>query len=545
MTNTIRELNRLFVSNAPFHQKSDELIEIVCDTLRVIKLDEIKHDDLCLYLLDMSNYKIKLSARTLVIVPNPDICEGDEVKFIVNEVKRIINLGFRSFSGTTQGNQTSIPDNFIDQITFILHFNHDRTFSFLQDDPLYNIVAMGQKEIESFVHSEFPRRMFIKAIKDRLSLTRISAFRYLGPVGDEMFYGRKLEINKILSSDRSFAVVGSRGIGKTSLIQHLYRLIQKEYSLIRGEKWGKPVIFFNCLNITDVSVVAEAIVREISNDTSDILHKTNFSLRDFFKKMYEWHGCRIIIFLDEVDALVPTPSGKKFFSEINAACDQGFLRVILSGYRDLLKDVVNREGSFFNFLETIRLKELEERDAKNLILEPMEELGISFKEKTEVIDHLLIYSGCYPRILQFYCQNLIEHLEKENKSVISMDDVITIEKSKNMVNHLVDIFMSSADKLDQLFVFSALSLPRKFTIEQLHEKIRVDFSEKGLPINLYMVDQGIEQLELSNIIERKGNEINFSYIILPKLLNEYVDVQYRSELLMNDFEVVSKLKEST
>jgi hypothetical protein len=538
MGNTaIKEFDLLCTSRKSFQERAEGLIKLLGGVLKIEKVAESKGDDLCFYVMDMSNYRMKVSSRTLLVIPNPAVCrEGIAIEGIIDKIKETINRGI------PEERLRGYPENFREQITFLFCLGDGRIFRPLYQDPLYNIFVLGKEGLSKLIGAESPREVFIETIKEHLSISKMSPYRFLGPVGEEMFYGRKREIDSILGSEKDFAVVGSRGTGKTSFLEHLYRITNKGFIAKEKEKGGSPIVHYSCLGISDDAPVTEGIIKRINIKEIGRWERGRFSLRDFFRRMYRWHGCKLILFLDEVDDLVASTQGKLFFSEIRAASDQGYLRVVISGYKQLFADVFDKKTTFYNFLEPLRLKELEREAAKRLILEPMKELGISFKEEKRIVDYLLEQSGCYPRIIQFYCQHLIEHIEEKGRDVITIDDVYAVEESEDIVNHLVDVFMETVTEIEQLLVYLALGLPKRFRTEELHQRLNQRLESKGLSAKLKRVEKEIRHLELSNIFERRGNELWFSYQILPQLLRRYYDIDYRIDELIGDEDIISILK---
>jgi len=532
-----REFEQIFSKEGSFQERAESLIGLISKTLEIKRVDKKVDEEICFYVMDMSSFRIRVSSQTLFVVVNPEAYH--KISEIICRIKETINTGRFEEEKDTKRMMINRP-KFNEQVTFILSLDGDAKSLFkpLWEDVGYKIAVLGQVNLSKIIKNKSPHRAMVKLLVERVSLITLSPYKYLGPVSEGMFYGRKEEIKELLDQTKNFAIVGSRGTGKSSIIKHIFRKLLSAHTR-KKEQEESPVALYSCLDVATEEEVTDGIVKQINIDEwknckkKEWQGKMSFNLKDFLRRMRDYHKNKIILCLDEVDALV---KNQNFLNKLRSASDLGYCKLIMTGYKELFTQTIDKKSPLYNFLEPIRLEELDETSAKNLILEPMKELDI--KIDNDVVQHLLKQSGRYPKILQFYCHYLIEYIAQKGAFAITMEDVSDIEKSKKFNNYLIDVFMMGTTKVERLFVFVSLSLPEQFKVTVLHKKL----ADEGIRIGIEWVDREIHHLALSNILERNGDDVGFSYSILRQTLQR-LDVKYRIEQLKEDPQVISKLKE--
>ncbi len=263
----------------------------------------------------------------------------------------------------------------------------------------------------------------------QLGIRRVSPYSVIGPVEGSMFFGRKAEL-KLLAENRetNFAVVGSSRIGKSSLLKQ-YR------SLSVREGWPDPTrIFF--IDMYSYVPRKESVFKQVamslsaSNRSYRISSGRDFLL--FLKRHSKRNGGRLDLLLDEVDQACADPE----FEYLGHAAKEGSVRLILCGRANLMHFAMNPNSRFSLRLRLLRPGPLESEAARDLLLKPMEEMGIRY-ESQDCIDHICKMSGRLPFLLQYYSQSLVNMVADAGSDRISYEMIESFENDFETVSFLM------------------------------------------------------------------------------------------------------------
>src|SRR5439155_24749199 len=96
----------------------------------------------------------------------------------------------------------------------------------LQNVYAYDIVPLIHNDFLNIVESRNPQKAFRQYLLSRINLKVASPFITNGPTPDSMFFGREHELHAISTHahNASYALIGGRRIGKTSILKRLGRI---------------------------------------------------------------------------------------------------------------------------------------------------------------------------------------------------------------------------------------------------------------------------------------------------------------------------------
>jgi len=234
----------------------------------------------------------------------------------------------------------------------------------------------------------------------------------------------------------------------------------------------------------------------------------------------------MVFLLDEVDPFIKNErkNGYKVLDSFRKLSEEGSCNFILAGYWELyFYTMFDNQSPLKNFGEAIELGALEAEACREMITEPMQQLGLRF-ESDEAINEIVERTGQRPNLIAIICNNIIKSLGKE-KRVVSMADVQEAIKGKKVY----ELFESwkkldedeEASKLDKIIVSSMVE-QGSFRLGELVERLKV----LGLMVEMSRLETSLARLKVSYTIER--NEEGIYGFMLP-LFREYV--------LRDDYEV--------
>lgn len=262
-------------------------------------------------------------------------------------------------------------------------------------------------ELTLLLLSVTPVETFSKLLSNQLSLVKISPYQISGALRkDESFFGRTSIISDILSRDlKNYVIVGGRQIGKSSLLQYLYRQFSKRtdvntfyYSYLYGENILQRLAM--CLNLAEDST-ADQIMNYLTNASKP-------------------H----IFLLDEIDGLVESDKQLGYINlyQLRSFSSSGKCYFILAGVWHLYQSVMCEYTSpLRNFGELITLAELETEACHELIVKPLNALDISLISES-LIAHLTQQTGQRANLIALVCNEIVRCMDKTthivNKSIL-------------------------------------------------------------------------------------------------------------------------------
>lgn len=270
---------------------------------------------------------------------------------------------------------------------------------------------LGPSELKGLALSENRNQRMSIIVRKSLGVSRINPYKYLEAVErPDMFFGRSQEILRILgTSDSDFAIVGSRRIGKTSLVKQLARTYESQD---RGR-----AIYINCGAIPDANELINRIAIHLNPRLANMI--TMSTLPRLFRAFRTTKRESFLMILDEVDWLVEQAADTSkwsLFELLRDLSQQELIQAVFVGYRVLHEAYLNMKSPLYNFAFPIYLSTLDRRSAKQLAERPMHGIGFTY-ESDEIVRNIISETGCHPCFVQFLCRQLLESISREDTAI--------------------------------------------------------------------------------------------------------------------------------
>lgn len=298
----------------------------------------------------------------------------------------------------------------------------------LERDDEQRIAVLNEADVRWAAATGDLRSGLERRTRAQLKLSQRSPFRTTGPLpaGSALFVGRQSEIQFIREGlrERSFLIVGSRRIGKTSLLNQVAAWIDTQSDLLAVvvdlQGVGTDPAFQHAL-----SARAERLGLLGSGAPPES------ALEQVVQEAQRRKRTPVFLF-NEIDRLLHgTPS---VFERFRALHEQRQARFVMVGYAVALHAMENAIGSLHHFTEglatgerAITLKGLADGPARALIdLLERAPLELQWKDDAQRVhgyDLLLDRSYRIPWLLQSMCRDLVLRLERERRDVLTSDDV--------------------------------------------------------------------------------------------------------------------------
>lgn len=252
--------------------------------------------------------------------------------------------------------------------------------------------------------------------------------------GDQ-FYNRQNLLTELTRSDsKAYYLRGNRRIGKTSLLQHIYRRLLPEDKLF-------PV-YIDLEGLESIADLAEYFQYAL-NETSTkkgqkpVISDKNYDVFDMFKQWQDYSNnnnyyCYLI--LDEAEELLVLSDNDQAKLHRVLIKESDKLNVIVTA-TNRLQELFNRRKGRANFLENFIIKPIggfSSHDAENLIRQ-VQNLEGEVNVDSATINNILKYAGTHPFLIQKLCFNLFENgslrnienkdlaLDKQLRSIFDID----------------------------------------------------------------------------------------------------------------------------
>jgi hypothetical protein len=460
-----------------------------------------------LYTIDLSSWKLRLSNRTPVIwVKSCDLEESSPQHIIqsLSDVMRERGMSRKIALALVDGDSTPLYK--------------------YRSGVTYNLIFIGTEDQERIMNSRRPSGQLLDFISAKIPISNLSPYETRAPVTGSRFFGREQEIARIISNpDTNHAILGIRRIGKTSLLRELERLL-------REDEESTHVIYLECSDLLDTDDYVREVVRKLNPRELTRLHmqKYVFFFPDFLERMSRLNKTKIIFLLDEVDNLVIMQRGNwDLFRMLRASANKGACQYIIAGFREAMREQYSLDSPFYNFAQEIRLSEFSRQQAHDLIVTPMENLRVRFKNKEQVVSRIFEETSGQPNLIQYYCLILLRNLDETGQREISPESLINVYDDKGFQSHLLTSFMQNTENREKALIYAILKFledagQQGFTQATIDEALR----DRGIILMQDDIDNACNVLTLAGVINRKGREYYFASPIFTRVLQQTYDLDY-------------------
>lgn len=309
-----------------------------------------------------------------------------------------------------------------------------RVVSAVMDELLFlHLLGRSRERLQAFLHCSQPFSSLIPYLPDRE-----------GELPPEVFFGRRLERDKILQHQGVTLLCGGLKTGKTALLHHLQRQVHHpemdRFAAVvdmKGETGsGADGIFTLLKTMMNRWGFTRDDGASIPRQIQDILAKNP--------------QLKVYILFDNADVFFhhdPVTGGilshlQEFIQESG-----GRFNLVFSGSQGLLSHLQQS----WSFVQTLLLGSLEPEAAAELVEKPLESLG--FVLDSEARQFLLSKTECNPYLLQSFCSRLLQKLYQNHDRFRNLRNdgiTITLEDVQAVYPALLTLVRERLEKTIQL-----------------------------------------------------------------------------------------------
>ncbi len=255
-------------------------------------------------------------------------------------------------------------------------------------------------------------------------------------LADDMFFGRQKLLTRILNvlHHNSLLITGERRIGKTSLLHHLKKALDKDdredyrFFPVASDLQGVPELaFFHSIMADVVETVqpSPATLEVLRFGPDDDQYEGRDFSHDLQRVIEELKGrtpktVKLALLIDEVDVL------NEYSDRVNQRLRGIFMKTFSENLVAVMSGVAIRrnwksEGSpWYNFFDEIELTAFTREEAEDLIRSPVQ--GV-FRYTPEAVESIIEISRLKPYAIQRLCIHAVNRMLEDGRTTITLPDV--------------------------------------------------------------------------------------------------------------------------
>lgn len=374
----------------------------------------------------------------------------------------------------------------------------------------HDFVVLDRQHLASIIAQNSTQRLVEIILEQGIELSSLSPYVVRGPVPPNMFFGREQEIKEISQAigRTNYALVGGRRIGKSSILQGLDRLLNRDPRF--------HAYYLNCEDVVDhgsfYDVLTSRFDERLQNHTPQGFRRFAVNLRA------ENGGKPSAMLLDEVDALLyydaAARPAEQLFKTFRALAHERTCSFVFSGSKTLHQHLHDARSPFFNFCQDLPLGPLSEKSVVEIVSKPMHQLGIELVKEEAFIDRVIDLTSCHPSLVQWLCDRLLRTMERR---VISIDDLEQVASSEEFSQYFCETAWGDATPLEK-FVSVVVDQP-EFTLDD----VLAAAARYGVENRLAIRDAA-NTLRLYALLEMHGGRYSYGLKRFPSLVRSTEDV---------------------
>ena len=398
------------------------------------------------------------------------------------------------------------------------------------------IIVLGRGDLERIVAAKDSKQMLRRSIYAQIDLTLVSPFILQGPVPENRFFGRALEIERILGNIQytSVALLGGRRIGKTSIMEEVNRNLR-----LSSARQNYCCVKVNCEPVQRYTDFFAAVIKAIQSQWPKIAEKAAGldqedpqSFAHIVSLLREDKTVPIFL-LDEIDGLLKLDQDRDelLCRTFRSISQTDTCRFICTGERLLNERVRARTSPLLNFFGVpIQLGYLDPQSAQEIIAKPMTEMNIKIRDK-QVLEQIADLSSCHPRIVQVIGDQLIRVISEGRDRVRELTKgqfTLVANSEKFKAEYISTIW--GGDRVEE----GCTALERIITLVMgerpaSEREILQALLQRSVHCTISELKEAIRTLELYNVLKKSGREYSFIPKHFPKIAEESLDKELTIE----------------
>lgn len=519
LLSTWREISALGQGGKYSQESTQQLLNELADLIDSSCLFLSSYPDWFAGMLDLSHIFPEFDSlgQLLFVLPTHDQVNENAISSLISHLSNL-NLRHRGFLlGIIGSLEDNNLQNYID--------------SKIRKTRHYDIIPVDFNLLQNLVVTKSRKRILRKVILSQIDLTLLSPFKMSGATSDEMFFGREAELRTLTHGcqSESFAIIGGRRIGKTSILRRLYRLILPTRSI--RTFYLDCNTFVTSRNLTGSLPNPSLFSERISTGVWTPEPPPNIpqTLGELLESPPT--DKPLVILLDEFDKLLKADADNEFqiSSRLRTLDNIGQAHFILAGERELFEAVQNAAHPLFNSPSKMILGPLDYPAVFELVSEPMKRIEVELVNAPEVVNRIYESTSGHPKLVQELCDQLVGHINEHGTRRLGPNDVEQVFESTNFAEVFLETYLSRATILEQVCVLLVAKNQELRTRNDIHEAILL----AGINTNRSYVGAALARLSaLRRILIENNGSFEFAISAFPSIVARTSEIKFKDWLAL-------------
>jgi hypothetical protein len=387
------------------------------------------------------------------------------------------------------------------------------TFVFLSTADIVQLLYTNRSTSES---TEFQRDRLITKIIDATPSLVLNPYVFRGPIDDSLFVGRKRILEALEKVDASWAIVGPRSIGKSSLVNKFARRLKLKGIVVLKTEFGGT--------LSEYSVIQKFIQQLVDNYeiSPRFLNEVAVSsLERLITRLVESEHRKVRIVIDEADEFVARCPN--LAASLRRLHNENYARVVLVGYKRLRQSLSDATGILFNTVQRLQIGTMSVEECGAIALKPATQLGVTFEDIEEIASILHHSSGGAPSRVQLLCHAMFNTFENRAKRHITVDLAKTAIQLPEVRDEVFNWYFASTTPLERALA-SIIAIQPSVMLPALRKDI-VRALASDHQISADKLNLEIQHLILADVLREENEKVFFTFPELVSLVKPTGDVR--------------------
>lgn len=313
-----------------------------------------------------------------------------------------------------------------------------------------NVIVVSAALLEQMASDRRPSDRLMDAMLAQSDLTKVSPFILNNATPARMFYGRESEAATVLSTvaTNSVAILGSRRIGKTSLIRRLQSELEEAHF--------QP-FFGDCQIVRTWADFSELARKNWGVKVPRTFRPSH--LAGLVDQLSAKGDGQVIIILDEIDQLLDWDQThdedsvpEAFFRACRSISQEGAAQFVFSGERRIANRLWDPQSPHWNFCREVQLRQLDLSDATALLVEPLRAMNIEIDAPADFEAEAWKRTSGHPQIVQFLGDRLVRVLDGRSDRrnlTLSVEEIVQVTETFEYAEHYLNTYWGQATRFEK------------------------------------------------------------------------------------------------
>ncbi len=160
---------------------------------------------------------------------------------------------------------------------------------------------------------------------------------------------------------------------------------------------------------------------------------------------------------------------------------------------------------------------------------PLDQLRVKLVGRDEIVQRIYHETAGMPNLVQFYCQTLLEQLDREGGKTneLSIGSLRYVYENANFRDFVIETFVRNSLPLERAIVFGMIGANRdRVTYSFSQSTIDTELRKSGLRLRFSELDEACANLVTAGVLRQSGKQYTFSIPLFARMLQENYSVKY-------------------